>query len=82
VSEESRAACATMLVELQELERDERRLSTFRRTLHERIDNGRPNHLTLEQERRVSDERRALHRRIDALRAALREAGLALAPTA
>jgi hypothetical protein len=40
-----------------------------RRILHNRLDLGFPNEVTLRRERQVSDERRALHRRITALRA-------------
>ena len=60
-----------LLAELGRLEREERELSAARARLHDRIDLGYPNELTLKRERQVSDERRALHRRIDALRAEL-----------
>jgi hypothetical protein len=57
---------------LEQLEADERDLSTARRRLHDRIATfpesaGRAN-LEL-REREISKERRALHRRIDELRA-------------
>jgi hypothetical protein len=61
----------TIVAELLELEREEQALSAFRRRLHEQIDNGFPNELTLARERDVSTRRRELHARIDALRAAL-----------
>lgn len=57
-------------VELLELERREREISTLRRRLHDQLDSF-PNPVTQARERRVSDERRALHRRIDTLRAEL-----------
>jgi hypothetical protein len=57
-----------LLAELSQLEQEERALSTVRAKLHDRIDLGFPNDLTIARERQVSDERRALHRRIDALR--------------
>jgi hypothetical protein len=60
-----------LLAELTQLERAERELSAARSRLHDRIDLGYPNELTIRRERQVSDERRALHRRIDALRAQL-----------
>jgi len=82
MSDISESEAKALLVELEELERDERRLSASRRKLHERIDNGFPNEFTLRQERQVSDERRALHRQIDALRARLLSSGLDLRRTA
>jgi hypothetical protein len=60
-----------LLVELRNLEREERELSKTRRKLHDRIDLGFPNELVLPRERQISDERRALHRRIDELRSRL-----------
>ena len=57
--------------ELLALEREERRLSELRRRLHEQIDNGFPNELTIAREREVSDRRREVHARIDSLHAAL-----------
>lgn len=60
-----------LFAELGRLDRDERDLSALRRKLHERIDGGFRNDVTLARERQVSDERRVLHRRIDALRAQL-----------
>ena len=60
-----------LLAELSHLEQEERALSAVRAKLHDRIDLGYPNELTLARERQVSDERRALHHRIDALRVEL-----------
>jgi hypothetical protein len=60
----------TMIVELEQLERQERKVSAFRRHLHDRLDSF-PNDLTAKREREVSERRRALHRRIDSLRAQL-----------
>jgi hypothetical protein len=82
MSDISESEAKALLVELEELERDERRLSAARRKLHERIDNGFPNEFTLRQERQVSDDRRALHLRIDALHARLLSSGLDLRRTA
>lgn len=59
-----------MIVELEQLEQQERKVSAFRRHLHDRLDSF-PNELTERREREVSAERRALHRRIDTLRAQL-----------
>jgi hypothetical protein len=59
-----------MIVELEQLEQQERRVSAFRRRLHDRLDSF-PNELTAKREREVSERRRALHRRIDSLRAQL-----------
>lgn len=60
-----------LLVELVRLEREELELSTVRQKLHDRLDSGFPNEVTLKRERQVSDERLALHRRIADLRAQL-----------
>lgn len=60
-------------VALDELEREERRLSTLRRQRHQRIDGGFANDVTIRQEREVSDQRLALHSRMDLLRATLAE---------
>ncbi|MEN3342285.1 MAG: hypothetical protein V7644_1689 [Actinomycetota bacterium] len=60
-----------LLGELVRLERQEAELSDLRRRLHQRIDLGFPNEVTVRRERQVSDERLALHRRIDFLRAQL-----------
>jgi hypothetical protein len=60
----------TMIVELEQLEQQERKVSAFRRHLHDRLDSF-PNDLTAKREREVSERRRALHRRIDSLRAQL-----------
>jgi hypothetical protein len=59
-----------MIVELEQLEHHERKVSAFRRRLHDRLD-AFPNELTEKRERQVSATRRALHRRIDVLRAQL-----------
>jgi hypothetical protein len=59
-----------MIVELEQLEQQERKVSAYRRQLHDRLDSF-PNELTAKREREVSDRRRALHRRIDSLRAQL-----------
>lgn len=59
-----------MIVELEQLEQQERKVSSYRRQLHDRLDSF-PNELTARREREVSASRRALHRRIDALRAQL-----------
>ena len=58
----------TLAVELEHLLHEERQLSKVRRRLHEQIDNGFPNEVTVRREREISDQRRALHRRIDVLR--------------
>ena len=57
-----------LLSELHRLERDERELSAVRRKLHDRVDLGFPNDVTLRRERQISDERQALHRRIAVVR--------------
>ena len=59
-----------MIVELEQLEQQERKVSAIRRQLHDRLDSF-PNDATMAKERKVSDARRALHKRIDALRAEL-----------
>lgn len=59
-----------MIVELEQLEQQERKVSAFRRHLHDRLDSF-PNELTARREREVSENRRVLHRRIDSLRAQL-----------
>jgi hypothetical protein len=59
-----------MIVELEQLEQQERKVSAIRRQLHDRLDSF-PNEPTAARERQVSDARRALHKRIDALRAEL-----------
>jgi hypothetical protein len=58
--------------ELVELEREEQALSAARRRLHDQIDQGFANELTLRRERQISDQRLAVHARIDELRALLR----------
>jgi hypothetical protein len=57
-----------MIVELERLEQQERKVSTIRRQLHDRLDQF-PNEPTAVKERKISDARRALHKRIDALKA-------------
>ena len=57
-----------LLADLARLERDEKELSDVRRRLHDRIDLGFPNEVTLGRERQVSEDRRQLHCRIDELR--------------
>ncbi|MGZ4316342.1 MAG: hypothetical protein ACXVRS_10980 [Gaiellaceae bacterium] len=57
-------------MELEQLEAEEREISTYRRRLHDRIDRF-PSEAATKEEREVSDKRRALHRRIDELRALL-----------
>ena len=59
-----------MIVELEQLEQQERNVSSIRRQLHDRLDSF-PNEATAVKERRISDARRALHKRIDALKAEL-----------
>ena len=59
-----------MIVELERLEQQERKVSEIRRQLHDRLDSF-PNEATQVKERRISDARRALHKRIDALKAEL-----------
>jgi hypothetical protein len=59
-----------MIVELERLEQQERKVSAMRRQLHDRLD-AFPNEPTLVKERKISDARRALHKRIDALKAEL-----------
>jgi hypothetical protein len=59
-----------MIVELERLEQQERKVSAIRRQLHDRLDSF-PNEATQVKERKISDARRALHKRIDALKAEL-----------
>jgi chromosome segregation ATPase len=59
-----------MVVELEQLEHHERKVSSVRRRLHDRLDSF-PNELTASRERDVSAKRRKLHERIDSLRAEL-----------
>ena len=59
-----------MIVELERLEQQERKVSAIRRQLHDRLDSF-PNDAAMAKERKISDARRALHRRIDALKAEL-----------
>jgi chromosome segregation ATPase len=59
-----------MMVELEQLEDQERKVSETRRHLHDRLDSF-PNEVTAAKEREVSDARRALHKRIDTLKAEL-----------
>jgi ABC-type phosphate transport system auxiliary subunit len=59
-----------MIVELERLEQQERKVSEIRRQLHDRLD-AFPNEAAVVKERKISDARRALHNRIDALKAEL-----------
>jgi len=59
-----------MIVELEQLEQQERKVSAIRRQLHDRLDSF-PNEAAAAKEREISDARRALHKRIDTLRAEL-----------
>ena len=59
-----------MIVELERLEQQERKVSAIRRQLHDRLDSF-PNEAAVVKERKISDARRALHKRIDALKAEL-----------
>jgi hypothetical protein len=59
-----------MIVELERLEQQERKVSAIRRQLHDRLDSF-PNETTAAKERKISDARRGLHKRIDALKAEL-----------
>jgi len=59
-----------LLLELEQLEREEREISALRRRLHDRLD-AFPNDATARHEREVSDRRRAIHGRIAELRATL-----------
>ena len=59
-----------MIVELEQLELQERKVSDVRRRLHDRLDTF-PNDVAARRERAISEKRRALHRRIDAIRAEL-----------
>ena len=59
-----------MIVELERLEQQERKVSEIRRQLHDRLDSF-PNEATSAKERKISDARRVLHKRIDALKAEL-----------
>jgi hypothetical protein len=60
-----------MLVELEQLERREREVSTLRRQLHMNLDEIQ-NEVMAQREKQISKERRQLHRRIDILRSELR----------
>jgi hypothetical protein len=68
------APVGTLAATLKQLEHEERHLSSIRRRLHEQIDNGFPNELTMRREREISAQRRALHQEIDHLRLGLAEA--------
>jgi hypothetical protein len=57
-----------LIAELRRLEQEEARLSALRRKLHDRIDSGFANEVTLRREREISDERLAMHRRIAVVR--------------
>jgi hypothetical protein len=62
-----------LVAELRRLEQEEVELSALRRKLHDRIDSGFGNEVTLRREREVSDERLAMHRRIAAVSLELAE---------
>jgi hypothetical protein len=57
-----------LLAELEWLIREEAQLSATRRHLHDVLDVGFANAMTLARERQISAERQRIHRRIDALR--------------
>jgi hypothetical protein len=59
-----------MIVELEQLEHQERKVSALRRRLHDRLD-AFPNDVTAAREREISAKRRDLHERIDSLRSQL-----------
>jgi hypothetical protein len=59
-----------MIVELERLEQQERKVSAIRRQLHDRLDSF-PNDASVVKERKISEARRALHKRIGALKAEL-----------
>jgi hypothetical protein len=59
-----------MILELEQLEQQERKVSAVRRQLHDRLDSF-PNEVTAAKEREISATRRALHKRIDSLKAEL-----------
>jgi hypothetical protein len=59
-----------MIVELERLEQQERKVSAIRRQLHDRLD-AFPNEAAAVKERKISAARRALHTRIDALKGEL-----------
>jgi chromosome segregation ATPase len=65
--------------ELDQLEHEERELSTLRRKLHDRLASF-PNPHNEARERELSARRRELHRRIDALRVQLRNVGFYVGP--
>jgi hypothetical protein len=67
-------AAALLLAELDQLERQEREISLFRRQLHARLDVS-PDSAIEAREREVSAERQEVHRRIDELRRELGAAG-------
>jgi hypothetical protein len=62
-----------LIAELRRLEREEAELSALRRKLHDRIDSGFANEVTLRREREISDRRLAMHRWIAAVRLELAE---------
>jgi hypothetical protein len=64
-----------LLAELEQLEHEEIELSSLRRKLHDRIDGGFANEVTVRREREISGERLAMHRRIAAVRLQLAEMG-------
>jgi hypothetical protein len=62
-----------LIAQLRRLEKEEAELSALRRKLHDRIDSGFANEVTLRREREISDERLGMHRRIAAVRLELAE---------
>jgi hypothetical protein len=56
---------------LEQLEGEEREISSLRRKLHDRLASF-PNEATMQQEREISAKRRELHAQIDELRVKLR----------
>jgi hypothetical protein len=64
---------ARLIAELPRLEQEQADLSALRRKLHDRIDSGFGNEVTLRREGEVSDQRLAMRRRIAAVRLELAE---------
>lgn len=69
---------ALLLAELDQLERQERAISAFRRQLHHRLASS-PDAAVEAREQEVSAERQELHRRVDGLRGELGAAGYEVA---
>jgi hypothetical protein len=70
---------ARLIAELPRLEQEQADLSALRRKLHDRIDSGFGNEVTLGREGEVSDQRLAMRRRIAAVRLELAEIAEAIA---